>query len=242
MIALGFLAGAYAAYGLARKLQVNPEKVLNLTLISFIGGIVGARMYFCLLKWHDFTANPLEIFATWHGGMSIHGGMIGALIAGIIYCRAAELPVATCADILSTATALGQAIGRWGNFFNNELFGVPQSPDFPLKLYIPVQARPLQFADYEYFHPAFLYESAWDLLLFCFLYFYAAPKFKTFPGATFLLYLVFYSIGRIAIESIRCDGIKYAGIPVPIIASIIVLLVAVAALIVLLLKRRRAVN
>jgi phosphatidylglycerol:prolipoprotein diacylglycerol transferase len=238
MIALGFLCAAYAAYRLSRKLQINPDKVLNLTLISFIGGIVGARVYFCLLKWHDFIANPMEIFATWHGGMSIHGGIIGAFIAGIFYCRAVALPIAACADILCTAAALGQAIGRWGNFFNCELFGLPTPDTFPLKLYIPPQDRPQQFANSQYFHPTFLYESAWDFLLFVFLYFYAAPRLKFLPGATFLLYLVLYSIGRIAIESIRLDSIMYAGIAVPIIASVVVLCVASASLAILLLRRR----
>jgi phosphatidylglycerol:prolipoprotein diacylglycerol transferase len=212
---------------------------MNCLLLCFVGGIVGARLYFVFLKWNEFALHPVEILETWKGGLSIHGGIIGALVTGCIYCRLTNLSVLVCADILSIAAILGQSIGRWGNFFNNELFGYPVSSTFPLKLYIPPEYRPARFQHADYFHPTFLYESVWDLFVFLILY-YLAPKLKDTPGLIFMLYLLLYSTGRIFIESMRSDSIMYAGIQVPMIACTLSILIALIGIIVLLIRHKQA--
>jgi len=234
MVALGFLASTYASTRLAKRWNIDSEKIVNLALIAFVGGIVGARLYFVALSWPSFQHNLSEIFfSPTEGfsirGLSIHGGMIGATICGLFYCWKAKLPVLQCCDLVSSTLPLGQAIGRWGNFFNSEAFGRPVGEDFPLRLYIPHEQRPMAFERAEYFHPTFLYECVWNLILFGLLYFVAAEKLQKYRGLTFCLYIAGYSLGRLLIEPLRTDSIMMPGmmIPAPSIVSAIMLAVAI---------------
>ncbi len=219
LIALGFLAAAFMANRLADRWQINREQMTNCALIAFIGGILGGRLYFVALNPTYFLGHPQDIMATWQGGMSIHGGIIGGFLTGAVYCHFNKLPVGRVLDLGGCCTPLAQAIGRWGNFFNSEAFGKPVSDDFPLKLFIPVENRPMQYFNHSYFHPAFLYESIWNLMIFLFLYYFAGQRLVKYPGLTFLLYLALYSLGRLLIEPIRVDSIMAGSTPVPIIAS-----------------------
>lgn len=237
-IALGFLAAAYAAKRLALRWGIDGDKIVNGVLFAFIGGIIGARLYFVALSWSYFANHPAEIVATWNGGLSIHGGIVGGLVVGMLYCRAQKLALLTCCDIGGVATALGQSIGRWGNFFNSEAFGKPVPADFPLKLYIPLENRPLSFQNAEFFHPTFLYESVWDLTIFCALYFIIADYLRPYPGVTFLTYLGLYSLGRLIIETLRTDSIMVFGMAAPILVSALSLLMSLAGSAFLLMRYR----
>jgi len=237
-IAGGFLASVYAAVRLARRWGIDSDKIVNGGLVAFIGGIVGARLYFVALSWPYFSLHPWEILATWHGGLSIHGGLAGGLAAGVIYCLWVKLPVLTACDIAGCVIGLGQAIGRWGNFFNNEAFGRPVPLNFPLKLYIPEEFRPLAYQNVEYFHAAFLYEAIWDATVFALLYFLLADRLKDKPGMLFLLYVAGYSTGRLIIEPIRTDSIIAFNIPVPVIASLVLIVVSLAGLAYLTIRYR----
>jgi phosphatidylglycerol:prolipoprotein diacylglycerol transferase len=238
MIALGFLAATYAASQLCKRWGVSKDKVINCALVSFIVGILGARLYFVALNWAHFSHHPQEILATWNGGLSIHGGILGGLLAGIIYCLTVKLSILDTADILATVAALGQAIGRWGNFFNSEAFGKPVPFDFPLRLYIPPECRPSGQQSVEFFHPTFLYESLWDLTIFAVLFYFLADRFRAYPGMCFWFYLAAYSIGRLLIEPLRTDSIMAGDVPVPIIASAVSLLIAIVGAVVLIAKHR----
>jgi phosphatidylglycerol:prolipoprotein diacylglycerol transferase len=219
LIALGFVCAAIMAHHLAKRWRLDAEQITNMCLISFIGGIIGGRLYFVALNWSSFWAQPSEIIAMWHGGMSIHGGIIGGFLTGGLYCHFTKLPVLRCMDLGGCALPLAQAIGRWGNFFNSEAFGRPVPDDFPLKLFIPRESRGYQYFNHEYFHPTFLYESIWNLLVFLFLYYVASKKLYKYPGLLFLLYIDLYSLGRLIIEPMRVDSIMAGSTPVPIIAS-----------------------
>lgn len=236
MFLLGFILATLALRKLATKYDLDSESLINCALVCFIGGIFGARLYFVLLSLPYFMNHPLEIFAVWQGGLSIHGGIIGALLIGIWYARRNKLPILSTADVIASVVALAQAVGRWGNFFNCELYGRPVSADFLLKQYIPLEMRPAQFINNDFFHPAFLYESAWDLVLFLLLYFIVFPKFKNCPGMTFFIYIAGYSIGRILIEPIRLDSIMFGNLQIPLLVSYIFLAVALIAL--AILKKR----
>lgn len=229
MIAVGFLLATFAVMRKAKQWGLNPDVILNCCLTCFMCGIIGARLYFAALKWPAFAGNPLEILAIWNGGLSIHGGLIGAIIGGIIFCRLHKLPVLAVCDLLACVTPLGQAIGRWGNFFNSEAFGRPVDESFPLKLFIPIEHRPINYINNEYFHPTFLYESVWNLLLFVALYFGLADRMRKYPGMIFCIYIAGYSLGRLLIEPIRTDSIMAFGMAAPIIASAVSLGVAVIA-------------
>jgi phosphatidylglycerol:prolipoprotein diacylglycerol transferase len=242
LIAIGFLCALKCALRLAEKLNLDKETLVNLALFCFISGVIGARLYYVALNPAAYLASPLSILAIWHGGLSIHGGIIGGIIAGIAYLRSQKLPVLPYADVITACLPLAQAIGRFGNFFNSEAFGLPVSNDFPLKLYIPPQYRPFAFHGSNYFHPTFLYESIWNFLLFLLLYKLARGKLAKIPGMIFCLYLIGYSIGRVIIEPLRVDTIAYfMHIPVPVLASALTVGVALSLLLHFLQKHEKAI-
>ncbi len=239
MYLLGFLLAVMVLRRLAKRFNVQVEPLINCALICFLAGIVGARLYYVLLSLPYFVNHILEIPAVWHGGMSIHGGIIGGAIGSIIYCRKKHISSLQTGDLLSTVIPLAQAIGRWGNFFNNELFGLPVSGNFPLRQYIPPDMRPERFVSYEFFQPAFLYESVWDFALFLLLYFIVLPKTRKYAGITFFIYVAGYSLGRILIEPIRVDSIMLNNIQIPFIASWLFLLISLIAIVFLYLRNRQ---
>ena len=242
MIALGFITASLALSRLAKKTGQNSESLINCAIVCFMGGISGARLYFVTLSWSYFQNHLGEICATWNGGLSIHGGIIGAVISGCIYAYIYKLPALQYADILTAVAPLGQAIGRWGNFFNSEAFGKPVADDFPLRLFIPSESRPAAFLKNNYFHPAFLYESIWDFALFAALYFVALPRLSAYPGLSFLLYIAGYSLGRMLIEPLRVDSIMIGQFQAPLVvstANFVLALIAIACVI-LFYRRRRS--
>ncbi len=238
MIALGFVVATLAARRICKLWELDPEKVINCALVVFICGILGARLYFVALNLTYYIPRPLEILATWNGGLSIHGAILGGFIAGALYCYKNHLPVPELAAVFGTVTPLGQAIGRWGNFFNSEAFGLPVPSNFPLQLYIPPDKRPEQYINANYFHPTFLYESLWDLCVFILLYAFLSRRLRSHPMAIFFMYLLFYSAGRLWIEPMRTDSIMSFGMPVPIIASVVTVVISVIALIIVVLKKK----
>jgi phosphatidylglycerol---prolipoprotein diacylglyceryl transferase len=139
-----------------------------------------------------------------------------------------RLPILRSLDVVAPSIVLGQAIGRWGNFFNEEAFGRPT--DLPWKLYISPSHRPSEFRNDEYFHPTFLYESLWDLLVFVVLVWWVRPRAHRHPGAIFFSYIGLYSVGRFFIEALRLDSFWVGSLRVPQLASVAGVLVAVAGL------------
>lgn len=240
LIALGFICASFFATRLARRQGVDSEKLTNLVLICFLAGVVGARLYFVALKWPEYIHRPQDILATWQGGLSIHGGIIGGFIAGYLYALANKMPKRKIADICGAILPLGQAIGRWGNFFNSEAFGAPVPDGFPLAVYIPEESRPLQFQDASLFHATFLYESIWDLGIFLLIYCYLSKKLIKTPGVCFLAYLALYNLGRLMIEPLRTDSIMAGEIPVPVIASAVLFIISLALMPVFLKKPETA--
>ena len=146
-----------------------------------------------------------------NGGLGIPGAVIGGAIALWIYCRKKKISFLTWADIIAPGVALAQAIGRWGNFFNQELYGKPTN--LPWKIYIDPQHRVSGYQDYEYFHPLFLYESLWNLINMAILL-WAARRFEKWlkPGDLFLFYMIMYSIGRFSLDFLRLDASQVGGI------------------------------
>jgi phosphatidylglycerol:prolipoprotein diacylglycerol transferase len=238
MFALGFIAATFFATKLGRKLAIKEEDVINGALCSFVGGVIGARLYFVALKWDYFKTHWEQIGATWLGGLSIHGGIVGATIASFLFCQKARLPFLTLCDILASVAPLAQAIGRFGNFFNSELFGRPVPDNFPLKLFIQPEYRPQAFATCKYFHATFLYEAIWDFILFLFLYFFVVRRFKETPFFTSLVYILGYNLGRLMIEPLRTDSIMLNGVQAPLIASGLSLLLAAIGLLAMVTRKR----
>lgn len=241
MFVVGFFAASAMVMRLGKKWNFDTEELLNTAFWGFGGGVVGARLYYVLLNYKHFLSEPLAALMIWTGGLSIHGGLIGGIIVGLSYCRFKKLPLLVTSDLLLSAMPLAQAIGRWGNFFNSEAFGRPVGDDFPLKLFIPQESRPWEFKEQKYFQPTFLYESVYDLLLFCLLYFGLAERLRKYPGLLACIYMAGYSIGRLIIEPMRTDSLLAFGIPAAIVTSTIILIVsAVLAAVLVLYHRKRS--
>lgn len=167
LIASAVMIGITLSQYLAKRRHVDPDLLGDLVIWLIIGAIPAARLYYVIFEWSRYAQNPERIIAIWEGGIAIHGAIIGGTIATLIFARLKHISFWQLADLVAPSLILGQAIGRWGNFFNSEAFGDPTN--LPWKLYIPPQHRPLQFANFEYFHPTFLYESLWNLLVFSLL-------------------------------------------------------------------------
>lgn len=236
LIATAVLVGTTVAHRETIRRGQDPDKLLNAIVLAVLFALVGARLYYVAFTWDYYAANPAKILAVWEGGLAIHGGLMAGAIAIALYCRHAALSLPVTLDIFAPAVALGQAIGRWGNFFNQEAFGVPTA--LPWKLYIEPYYRPPQLAGYEYFHPTFLYESVWNVLVFVMLWCGLRKPLEDRPGALTLCYLAFYSMGRFVIEGLRIDSLMAGSFRVAQLVSALVFAAAVVGLAFVL--RRRA--
>lgn len=227
LMATAILVGFWLADREAKYEGLDSEKLLNTGQWAVIAGLVGARIYEVIFNWDYYGQHLAKIPAVWEGGLAIHGGLIAGTLVGLWFARREGLPIRRALDVVAPGLAIGQAIGRWGNFFNEEAFGTPT--DLPWKLYISPPNRPLQYASSDYFHPTFLYESLWDLLVFGALL-ASRRRLGDRPGAVFFLYIGLYSVGRFLIESIRLDSFWVGSFRVPQLASVVGIALAVVGL------------
>jgi len=225
IIDAAFIIGTLLAYHHAVKSGVSTDHLLNLIILIIPSALIGARLYYVIFNWQDYLYNPLEALAIWHGGLAIHGGLLGSILAGYIYIKKHKLDFWQYADVFAPSVILGQAIGRWGNFINQEAYGVPVARDFIS--HFPAFIQKQMFIQGQYRHPTFLYESAWDLLVLLFLIFFF--RRKHFPGQIMLFYLALYSLGRFFIEGLRTDSEMLGPIRLAQLVSLI--LIALSAFI-----------
>lgn len=215
LIALAVLLGLLVATRLGQRRGIEPAVIADLLPILVLAAVVGARLYYVAFEWRQYQLNWLDALAIWRGGIAIHGALIGGTLALILYTRWRRIPFWTLLDVLVPSVALGQAIGRWGNFFNSEAFGLPT--DLPWKLTIPFANRPVEFLDQSGFHPTFLYESLWNLGVFALLLLLFGlgqrGRIQLPAGALSCVYLLSYSTGRVWIEGLRIDPLCLVGLP-----------------------------
>jgi prolipoprotein diacylglyceryl transferase len=202
MLALGVLAAAYVAEKRWAAKGHDPKEIGQLAVPVVIAGVIGARVYhlFTGYKWSE--GGVVGAFEIWKGGLSIWGAVVGGLIAVIIVGRRRHMNVLELMDAIAPGVVLAQAIGRWGNYFNQELFGRPST--LPWALEIDRAHRPAGYERYATFQPTFLYESLWCLLVFGVLL-WAEKRFRFRNGQTFALYVALYTFGRIWFEALRVD-------------------------------------
>ncbi|MBI4012468.1 MAG: prolipoprotein diacylglyceryl transferase [Candidatus Rokubacteria bacterium] len=232
LMASAMAVGLWLAFREARRRGENAEELLKAAEFAIIGGLVGARLYYVLFNLDYYETQPWwRMFAVWEGGLAIHGGLIAGLLVGGAYVWLHRLPLLRYLDIVAPALVLGQAIGRWGNFFNEEAFGRPT--DLPWKLFISEPHRPPNLIEAPYFHPTFLYESLWDLGVFVLLLAFR-PRFRRAPGALFLAYLGLYSLGRFWIEGLRMDSLMLGSLRVAQLVSVLGVALAVVGVPILL--------
>lgn len=211
----GVIMGIAALLGLllaifeAKRRGLNPDILLDLVIWVIPAALVGARLYYVLFQWDYYVTHPGDIIAVWKGGLAIHGGLIGAFIAGYFFIRKYKLSFLFLADLVAPSILLGQMIGRWGNFINQEAHGGVVSRTFLESLHLPNWLIEQMNIEGAYYHPTFLYESLWSLVgvALLLLYRYSNPR----SGEVFFGYLIWYSLGRFFIEGVRTDSLAFQG-------------------------------
>jgi phosphatidylglycerol:prolipoprotein diacylglycerol transferase len=242
IILAGAMVAAWLATQEAKRHGKDPEMVWDMLPWLLIGGIIGARLWHVLtpsssnaamgLTTQYYFQHPLEILKIWKGGLGIFGGIIGGAIALAIYCRAQKQNFFEWTDIIAPGLLIAQAIGRWGNFVNQEVYGPPS--DLPWAIYIDPAHRLPGFETVERYHPLFLYESLLTLLGGLLLLYIARKyKEKLFTGDLFLMYLVYYPLVRFGLEFIRLDPSAVGTIN---INQTVMLIVGILALLILVLR------
>ena len=233
LIASAVLIGVTLSQYLAKRRKVDPDLLGDLAIWLVVGAIPCARLYYVLFEWQEYSQRPEDIIAIWKGGIAIHGAIIGGTIASYIFARLNQVSFWQLLDLVVPSAILGQAIGRWGNFFNSEAFGKPTN--LPWKLYIAPQYRPLDYINYEYFHPTFLYESLWNLGVFAlliWLFFWGLKhKNRLKVGTLTLVYAIAYSMGRVWIEWLRTDSLMLGPLKVAQVISFSVIALSLFALV-----------
>lgn len=220
LIASSVLIGVNLASRLAVRRNVEPDLIGDLAFALVLGAIPGARIYYVLFQWKDYVGHPERMIAIWEGGIAIHGAILGGMLAAWLFARWKQVSFWLLADIVAPALILGQAIGRWGNFFNSEAYGAPT--DLPWKLFIPPNARMAGFEAVEYYHPTFLYESLWNLgVLGLLLAAFLKLGNRVRPGFVFSLYAIAYSLGRFWIEGLRTDSLMAGGLKMAQFVSLV---------------------
>lgn len=206
IVSLGVIVGLLLVEKKAQEKQIPAHFVWQYTLIGLVGGIVGARLYHLVTDFHLYRHNLWEMFKVWHGGLGILGGVIGGLGAIVWYKKYIEketkgIPLMTVLDLAVFGLPFSQAIGRWGNFVNQELYGRPSN--LPWAITIEMNKRVVGFEQYDRFHPLFLYESIL-LFLFGLLVWRFCKNLGT--GQVFFTYVVYYCVVRFVLEFLRIEG------------------------------------
>jgi prolipoprotein diacylglyceryl transferase len=202
MIALGVIAAVWLAQKRWSARGGHPDDISALALWAVPAGLVGARLYHVATDWKSFEGRWFDVVKVWQGGLGIPGGMLVGLIVGIIVARRRGMDFRSALDACVPALPLAQAIGRLGNYFNQELFGRPTT--LPWGLRIDPQYRPVEYLDRTTFQPTFLYESLWNLALCAFLLWLDAKRVVR-RGRLIAVYMLGYGVGRLIVESMRSD-------------------------------------
>ena len=250
IIAFGFLLAVLFGGRIAYKWKMNLDKMVDVLIYGTIAAIIGARLYYCIFEWDQYKDDPLSIFAIWNGGLAIYGGIIAGLAAAFIVCKVRKMNFYNLLDIAAMSLLIGQGIGRWGNFANQEAFG--SNTDLPWGMWSEkigltlireqeiLTEKGMSVNPSLPVHPTFLYESIWCIAGFFILYI-ITKKFRRFSGQTFLCYGIWYGIGRMIIEGFRTDSL-YIGnttIRVSQLLSAAIVLVSLTLLIILLIKYKK---
>ncbi len=247
LIALGMiLAVVYCMYH-AKRFGVDPDRLVDAALGGIIGGIIGARLYYVIFNITEFTSDPMKIFNIKEGGLAIYGGIIGGLLVGALICRWRKMSVRATFDLAAMGFLIGQAIGRWGNFINQEAFGV--NTDLPWGMTgdgiirtLTQRATALRELGVSVdpnapVHPCFLYESLWCIIGFLLLHFLS--KKRKFEGQIFLGYIIWYGIGRFFIEGLRIDSLMVVPGSSIRISQLVAAVTVIAAIVIYSVALRR---
>lgn len=231
LIGIGFLLAILYGFSSCKKMNINKDHLFDAIIAGLIGGIIGARLYYVIFYPGDkYLQNPMEIFNIKEGGLGIYGGIIGGLLCGALVAKWRKMRVFAVLDVASLGYLIGQCIGRWGNFINQEAFGC--ATDLPWGMYSDRTAEEVV----GNVHPCFLYESLLCLLGFILLHFFTR-HLRRYDGQTFLLYIVWYGVTRFFIEGLRTDSLLLPGIDLRV-SQVLAAVSALAAIVLLIVFRK----
>lgn len=216
LMATAMVVGSILLFRQARKYNIKDDDIYDLILVVLPSAVVGARLYYVVFNWQDYMWDFMKIINTRQGGMAIHGGVLFGLLSGYLFCKKRGLKFWQLADMVAPGLILGQAIGRWGNFLNQEAHGGPT--DLPWGIMV----------DGVKVHPTFLYESIWNLGVFFILWKYKDKKQN--HGEVIMLYMILYSIGRFFIEGLRTDSLMLGPLRMAQVISIVFIILGGAGI------------
>ena len=226
IIACGILIGYIIAQKETERKHFKDDTLIDIVMWSIVSGIICARIYYVAFKWDYYYNHVSEIPLIMNGGIAIHGGLIGAIGMAYFLCRRKNISFFQLGDIAAPSIILGQAIGRWGNFMNQEAHGGEVTRQFLESLHLPEFIINQMNIDGTYYHPTFLYESVWSIIGFIIL---LLLRNHLKIGQTFLLYGIWYSIGRFFVEGLRTDSLMLTShLRIAQVISIVIMLVAAA--------------
>lgn len=233
--ALVILAGALIAYFLGqyrfKQLGYAKEILSDYFFGVLILGIIGARIWYVIFTWKQIYAqNPIEIFAIWHGGLAIQGGLIAGILYSIYFFKKRDIPIMVAGDAIMPGVLIAQACGRWGNFFNHEAYGYAVSLSFLKNLHLPQFIIDNMYINGAYHHPTFLYESFFNLCLFFFIIL-VIRRLEKHNGAQFFSYFIGYGIIRFFVEGLRTDSLMLGPIRMAQLTSIVFIIFGIAGMI-----------
>lgn len=239
IIAVGFLLAMIYALKRAKEFEINPDRMIDVVLVSAVFAFLGARLYFVLFSGElsAYLDDPAKIFRVWEGGLAIYGGVLAAFLTALWMCRLRKVNTLAMFDLASLGFLIGQGIGRWGNFFNQEAFG--GNTDLPWGMtgnLIQAGGNGSGYDTMEPVHPTFLYESLWCLLGLLVLHLVSKKMYK-FKGEIFALYIMWYGAGRAVIEGLRTDSLMLGTIRV---SQLLAILSVFGGLILFFVFRRHA--
>lgn len=246
IIAFGFTLAALFGGRIAYTWRINLSKMVDVLIYGTFGGIIGARAYYVIFQWDYYSQNLGEIIQIWNGGLAIYGGIIGGLLAAFITCKVEKLNFYNLLDMVGMSLLIGQGIGRWGNYANQEAFGTFTNGNFGMmskKVASYIASHPDKFGlegvsnvnayieeNNLFVHPTFFYEFVWCMLGFLVLYI-TLKKFRKFSGQLFLSYGIWYGLGRTFIEGLRTDSLYIGDTSIRVSQLLSICIVAVCSII-----------
>lgn len=228
IIAFGLVLAVVYASRRSSQFGLTEDNLLDGVLWVTPFAILCARAYYCAFEWRQYADDPISVLYIWNGGLAIYGGVLGAIIGILVFCRIKKVNVWAVLDLVSLGFLIGQCVGRWGNFFNREAFGAPTDSFLRMGLLNSVTG------EFEYYHPTFLYESVWNLTGFVLLHFLS--KKRKYNGQVALGYAAWYGLGRAFIEGLRMDSLYWGNFRVSQVLAAVSCLAAVIALLALHFK------
>lgn len=231
LIAAGIIIGLYLLMKEASKQNISKDTIIDIAFYTIIWGIVGARIYYVIFNIKPYLSNPISILYVWEGGLAIYGAIIAGFITLTYQAKKKNISLGKLTDMIVPSLILAQAIGRWGNFFNQEAHGGIVTLEFLKKIHIPNFIIKGMYINGNYYHPTFFYESLWCLLGFILLVIIRRLLKNSKDGTLTFIYLIWYGIGRFFIEGLRTDSLYLGIFRISQIVSIVIIIIGIIGLI-----------